>query len=79
MVGAAISISEIGTDRLWFGRQWLETMRLAPGAEVVEVGLVGPQGLRRVGGRLVGFGFGQRQRGAWGRGILAFGEAGPLP
>ena len=70
---------EIRADRFRLGRQWPETVRVAPGTEIVEVGLVGPQGLRRIGGRLVGLGFGQCQGGAWGRGLLAFGEAGPLP
>jgi hypothetical protein len=45
---------EIGAGRLRFGRQWLEAVRRAPGAEIVEIGLVRPQRLRRVGGRLVG-------------------------
>ena len=56
---------EIRADGLRLGRHRLEAVRLAPGAEVLEVGLVDTQGLRRVGGRLVGFGFGQCQGGAW--------------
>ncbi len=70
---------EICSDRLRLGWQWLETVRLAPGAEIVEVGLVGTQGLRRVGGRLVCFRFGECEGSAWGRGLLAFGKTGPLP
>ena len=71
--------SEIGADGLRLGRQSLEAVRRAPGAKIIEVGFVGAQGLRRVGGRLVGFGLGECQGGARGRGLVACGEAGPLP
>jgi hypothetical protein len=33
---------EIRPDGLRFGRQWLETVCLAPSTKVVEIGLVGP-------------------------------------